>query len=557
MQAHFSRFAIIVTVLLVCVCAACDETNDSQPLTITGHITTDKTAAEGGGDIYASVLKGGGREMMSRDLSDSFESMTRTAPDGSFSLDLSGTGLAPGDTVTLIGFLDRNGNGGIPTPDAGDAMGFFIEEGTLTPSYTLKPGVNSGVDIRISREVFDFDKEISGTITGGYTGPVHLFAYAGDIRSLDLSALDVDNIIGYASVEKNETPLDYRLTILPYGHDLPIADVTVMAIFDTNENGSLDPGESVAYHSQHPKGLPTLLTLTTAEQDGISLDSDRAMVLPVPAGEAISLSGQVEPPDGYDAHSAPLFVLVAETDDPNILLTHPLSVTRAFYRLDPAAVDFNLDVSATGLAPGDTVMVLALWDKNFKENPDTPTYTSFPDATDGDLLGYYQDKDTLTVAHPLRAGVNAFVPQAEGNIRFDVNRRVIDHSASLAFKVENGGGVTVNAGDTLLVISIEKEGLRILPPALTDPDRIVTMASVTATGDSDHTYAVPVMGALLDEIIKTPFGVEEVYVIAVLDANQNGKPDTGEALAFYPGILDLIDGTNTLDSPVKFTVFTI
>ncbi|VFQ46457.1 hypothetical protein [Desulfoluna butyratoxydans] len=564
MRALLSRST--VALLLLLLLTACDETDTSQPLTISGHITTDKAVVEGGGEMYASVLKGSGQEMMSRDLSESFEAMTCTAPDGSFTLDLSGTGLVPGDTVTLIGFLDRNGHGGIPTPDEGDAMGFFMEEGSFTPSYTLKPGVNSGADIRISRQVYDFHKEISGTITGGYTGLVHLFAYAGDIRSLDLSALDVDSIIGYASVEKREHSLDYRMTILPYGHDLPIADVTIMAIFDANESGKLDPGEAVAFHSQRPKGLPTLVTLTEGAQGDINLDADHAMVLPVPAGETITLSGRVEPPVGYGENSAPLFVLVAETNDPNLLLTHPLSVTRAFYRLDPGTVDFNLDVSATGLAPGDTVMVLALWDKNFKEAPDTPTYTCFPDANAGDLLGYYQNKATFTVAHTLHEGENTFVPEAGGNpaLRFDVNRRVVNHSASLAFKIQNGGGVTVNTGDALLVIAIQKDGLTIsLTPELTDPDRIVAMASVTATGDADHTYAVPVMGALLDEIIKTPFGVDEVYVIAVLDANQNGKPDTGESLAYYPTMLslpattDIRDGINTLDKPVTFSMFTL
>jgi len=559
MHSLFSRFSIAIATILLIIFSACDEHNDSQPFLITGKITADKSISDDEGNVFASILRGGGQDMTARDLSDAFEGMTRVASDGTFSMDLSETGLTPGDTVTLVGFVDSNGNGGIPTPDEGDFMGFYIQEGSFTPSYTLQNGINSGADIHVSREVFDYEKEITGTIIGEYTGPVHLFAYAGDIRSLDLTTLDVDGIIGYGSFEKKKAQLDYHLTILPYGYDLPIPDVTAMAIFDTNGNGSPDPGESVGYYSMHPKGLPTLLTLTTEEQDTITLDSDHAMVLPAPAGEAVSLTGRVEPPDGYDENSAPLFVIVAEAENPKLLLAHPLSVTRAFYRLDPAAVDFNLDLSSTGLAPGDTVMVIALWDKNFKKNPDTPTYTCFPEANDGDLLGYYQDKATLTMAHTLHAGVNAFVPLAEGNpaLRFQVNRKLIDHDASLVFQFQNGGGVTLAPGDQLLVVAVQKGGVDNATYQITDPDYIVATKSVTATGDTDDLYSVRLMGALLETIVNTPFGVDDVYVFAILDKNGNGEPDSDEPVGFYrnlffPVTTNMTNGENLLDRPVSF-----
>ena len=555
---------MVVPLLVLFLCMACGETEDKATFSISGRVTVDEACQCEDADVFVALFKGTDPEIIARSSGDSFASIVGTAANGAFSIDLADHELNPGETVTLIGFVDRHYNGGIPAPDTGDMMGFYVKDGTFTPGYTLAGGLNTGADIHVNREVFAYEKEIGGTLSGDYTGPVLVFAYAGDIRSLDFTTLDLNGIIGYGAFDKEETPLDYRLSILPYGFDMPISDVTLLALFDTNGNGVPDAGESVGYYSRHPQGLPSLITLTDAPQENFSFDSALAMTIPEASSEELSLKGHVERPPGYDETStAPLFIVAAETDDPNLLFTQPLSVIRAFYRLDPGEVKFNMDLSATGLSPGAHVMALALWDLNHKENPDSPSYTGFPDPDAEDLLGYYQEKSHLTVTHPLSTGVNSFIPLKDGDtsLRFQVNRELVDHDASLVFTFQNGGGVTLESGDRLLVVAVQEDGVDNATYRITDPDFIVAMETVTATGDINDTYAVPLMGALLQSILNTPFGVDDVYVFAILDENGNGKPDSGEPVGFYwswiltffPKLTNLTDGENRLDTTVRFT----
>ncbi|WP_300668268.1 hypothetical protein [Desulfoluna sp.] len=575
MHPLFSRTSMVIALVFL-LFTACGESEAPPPLSITGTVTIDEAETRGDSPVFAAVFRGSASDMSLQDMADSFAGMTTVAPDGSFSVDLSDKGLSLGETVTLIGFVDRNFSGNIPNPDAGDLLGFYRQEGALTPDYPLQSGINRGADIHINREVFDYDKEIGGTLTGPYTGPVHLVAYAGDLRSLDVTTLDVDPIVGYASFEKKEEELAYRLKILPYGFDLPISDVYLLAFFDTNGNGHPDPGESVGTYTRHPKGLPTLLTLTEADQDPFTFDSRLALPLPAPSSEKITLTGQVEALTGYDTQSpSPLFIMAAETEDPQQLIDHPMAVIRSFYRLDPGELNFSLDLAATGLAPGDKIMVLALWDKNYKENPDTPSYTGFPDPDAGDFMGYYQDKATFTVAHPLTAGINFCVPSddPQAPLHFQVNRKQVEHHASIVFKIESDNGVTLEPGDPILVIAVQKDGVN-ADFHITDPDYIVAMKSLPAAENIDADTSVPVMGALLEPIVNTPFGVNEVYVFAILDENGNGKPDTGESFGFYgeklfpllplsnlnpliPKTTDLKNEANRLDLNLRFTGQTI
>lgn len=560
MISRHSKLPLVIAVILLLVLTACGESQDTPTLSISGKVTVDEAASGSDADVFAAIFRGSGPDMTAQKLEDSFEGITRVAPDGSFSMDLTESGLEPGDTVTLVAFLDRNDSGGIPTPDEGDVLGFYIRKGSFTPSYPLQSGANSGADIHVSREVFDFDKEITGTLTGEYTGPVHLFAYAGEIGSLDSAALEVDSVIGYGSLEKKEAERDYRLKILPYGFDLPISGVYLLALFDANGNGKADEGEAVGCYSTHPRGLPTLFTLTEAPQEHFTLASEHSLPIPAVSPEAVTLSGQVERPDGYDEHSkAPLFIIAAETEDPGRLFSEPFSVVRAFERLAPGQVNFDMDLSSAGLAPGDTLMVLALWDRNHTEDPDNAAATGFPSPDAGDLIGYYQDKAQLSVSHTLSAGRNHLVPFEDGDsaLRFEVNRLIVAHDASLLVSFESGGRTTVAPGDQLLVIAAQKDGVNNTTYQITDPDYIVAMASVTVTEDTKDAHSVPLMGALLESIVTIPFGVDQVYVFAVLDENVNGKPDSDEPVGAYrkfifPGTTSVKDGKNRLDKPLKF-----
>ncbi|MEZ4605164.1 MAG: hypothetical protein R2861_17670, partial [Desulfobacterales bacterium] len=86
-------------------------------------------------------------------------------------------------------------------------------------------------EIDISREVFDYEASISGTILGDDAGAVTLVAYCGDIESSDFTTLDFNDVVGFTTITKGNTPLGYTLDILPYGKNAPIENVQIFALW--------------------------------------------------------------------------------------------------------------------------------------------------------------------------------------------------------------------------------------------------------------------------------------------------------------------------------------
>ena len=137
--------------------------------------------------------------------------------------------------------------------------------------YTLHAGVNDGIDIVIDREVFSFDAVVSGDVIGEDEGDLTLIAYAGEIDFFDFSNLDFSAVIGFERVTKGAGPLSYSMDILPYGYDVPIEKVYLLAFLDVNRNGEIDGGDRIGYYSAGGYNLPTLLTIDEGEVSGIDI----------------------------------------------------------------------------------------------------------------------------------------------------------------------------------------------------------------------------------------------------------------------------------------------
>ena len=97
----------------------------------------------------------------------------------SFFLDLTDTGLSAGDEVIVIGFWDTDYNSVFPELSVGDVLGVYAEPGRITPAIELAEGGNTGIELTINREVFDFEASVSGEILGDDTGAVTLVGVCG------------------------------------------------------------------------------------------------------------------------------------------------------------------------------------------------------------------------------------------------------------------------------------------------------------------------------------------------------------------------------------------
>ncbi|MFH2065127.1 MAG: hypothetical protein ABIK15_08010 [Pseudomonadota bacterium] len=187
----------------------------------------------------------------------------------SFRLDLQDSGLLPGDTVFIAAFIDLSPADRAPYPGTGDWIGFWMNPLTFSTMYTVAAGENNITDIRITREIFDFQAAVSGTVQGEEIGGMLLFAYVGPLTSLSPAALDPDRIIGYTSLIMTGTPVEYLLPILPFGFDTPIENVLILSILDSNQNGLPDAEDKIGYHTTAPP-YPTPVTIN----EGLLTDVD-------------------------------------------------------------------------------------------------------------------------------------------------------------------------------------------------------------------------------------------------------------------------------------------
>lgn len=477
-----------------------------------------------------------------------------------FDIDLSNTGLLPGDDVVLIGIWDRDYTAGFPDANPGDVVGFYLNTDTFSTSYTLKADENTGLGIHINRDVFDFSAEVKGTVSGDKNGNMFLIAYAGEINSLDFTALDFDAVIGFNTMSKTSFSVEYTLPILPYGFNVPIQNVYLLALMDANGNSIPDAGDSVGFHVNPQNQLPRLITIQPGTLSDV--DIDILVDIPRPSGYTIEITGMVDPPSAYFSSSTPMFILVADSDSLDRLFNDPLSSIRYFTKLQIGDNDFELDLSNTGLAPEDDVMIIALWDKDYT--------AGFPGPSSGDMAGFYQNKAEFRSAIGL-SEIDASIPS--GNWEFVINRTVYDHDASIAFSLEEAGGVTLDIDDQVIAVAVQKDGVddtwpNLITPAtyaITDMDYVIGMHTIIVTNANN--YSLSILPAIYEgiSIPDTDFSVDDVYVYAILDADRNGRPDEGEAIGFYwdriwliqwiyfPKTIDVESSVNTLDKSVRFS----
>ena len=482
--------------------------------------------------------------------------------DTSYFIDVSNSAAAPGDRISVFILWDRNSDGGMPDPDAGDIAGIYINKEEWSMSLELSEGVNSGIDISLDRQIYDYNASVSGTILGDEAGDVLLVALAGEINSLSASDIEFENIIAYKKIRKGSAPTDYTLEIMPYGRNLPIEDVYIIALLDRNKNGKPDAGDLLGFCFGDDT-MPHTVDINSGNLPDIDLDF--RVDVGTPSGYNMSISGYFDKPDGYSSSSDPVFIAVVQADDTFEIFNDPLSTIRAFSKLGAGENHFDIDISDAGLVPGDEVRVLAVWDRNYRGG------FPYPDA--GDIAGYFQNKNDFSYSFNLRDGVNSVVP---GNgWSFNIDKPIYSHNSQISFQVDKGPLSSSDIlGKMVTVVAAQANGiddsmhwwdiLFFNPPsyAIRDMDYIISIDYIRVTS-FDEWYTVDLFPFIYNRInVYNGFNINDVYIYAILDSNDNGWPDAGEYLGYYykwlfdyiPKKKDRIsDGVNKLDNDIRFT----
>ncbi len=402
----------------------------------------------------------------------------------------------------------------------------------METSYVLSPGINSDITIKINRRVYDFEASVTGTISGEatvdgvdihYEGNVLIVAYTGDIGIDFDQSFDVEDILGFEEIELTGTPEAFTIDILPYGHNVPVEDVYIIALFDANGNKKADDGEYIGYYSLDENQFPTLITINEGTIDNINLCP--VMQVPAPSGYTISISGTIEKPTEFYALDDPsnekVYFIIAKVEDtgetdPSIIMEQisedPFHSIKYFGTLPLDSENFDIDLSETDVVPGDIVLLAAIWDTD----PDT----AFPEPEKGDFIGLYIDEDSGDTTYTIQNGENS-------DILIKLNREIFDYDIELRGWLKNGTDCACDNSDVMIVAYTGEISSFDFADQF-DINGVVGFQKAVKTGvGEDFYYTVPIF----------PYGkaipITNVYLIAMCDVNGNGTPDVGDKIGFY------------------------
>lgn len=552
-------------------------------VSITGTVTIDPTMPRtASAPVFVAVATTSDIDTIMNDPIHSIVTIIEPTSDGTYTVQCNDYGLHAGDEIFLFAFIDNDYSGGIPFPTPGDLLGFYTNGFKL--SYTI--GVDGDADITINRQQYDFTAKIIGSINGNDAGSVILIAYAGDFSSSNITNLDINKVVGYKKIKKSAYPCNFELPIMPYGYTVPLGGVYVIALLDANSNSIPDEGDMIGFATEAASNTPSAVTIT----QGVTLVNPIRFIVPI-HGEPqtddppLTLVGTFDAPAGYssDPESKPIFIVVAKGSDPNEVFANIQNLntqTFDFTRVEQGQNTFALTLSRSKFTPGDTVFVAALWDKDFT--------SGLPNATEGDTLGFVMNKSNVQYTVTLQDGENELIKSGNqylfngsGGFSFGLDRTVYNHNAVIRFMLQQGNATSTqfaNGTKVICVVVYETQDIALLYMQngyyAIDMDKIIGVADVRINHEegSDITgyYSLPIMPALHQSIPATQneeLYINNVWVLAVIDSNGNGKPDSGERIGFYWNYalfvyypvklpVPLGNGTTYLNKTVRFSSYT-
>jgi hypothetical protein len=140
---------------------------------------------------------------------------------------------------------------------------------------------------------------------------------------------------------------------------------------------------------------------------GINCGSDEA---------GLYVSGVLKVDTGKDMVTGPAFVVIATTDDFEMLQENMADYMVAMINVNEKDYSFVIDLAGSQIKPGDKITIFGFIDNDYSNG--------IPDLSVGDYLGFYFDEDTMETTYELLPGLNK-------DIEIVINRRVYDYEASV------------------------------------------------------------------------------------------------------------------------------
>lgn len=528
----FKRVKIIIYAVILSICACGeDKTHDIQ---VRGMLTLGPDSEFATSPLFVAITDTYDIDLLE---DDPMEHVLKVGyvdrSDPEFNLDLSDTDAREGDEVYIIAFADNNYENGLPNPDAGDVIGFYVDSENYELAYKLQKGDDNYVEININRVIYDFETEISGNIICDTAGKVIVAAHAGEIITSEDSDFNIDAIVGFDdyTIVPGTTP--YTLDILPYGFNVPINGVYILALLDANDNGKPDEFEKIGYYLNTDAMDPTI-TIPESGLTGIDITLDK-----IYHENDVSIEGSLTGDDIGDvlvvAYNGDLNTLYAAGSDLSALDLNRVISFQTFWKNWPV-YDYSMGVLPIHAFPIKEVFVAAILDRNENRLIDA-----------GDKIGYYINISEMSLVFSIWER-----SEIVSNIDIAINKKVYEHNASITFKLEDPLGKT-KTGDQVIVFVVQNaKGLTYdqnsgeidYTNLITDYTAYllgmdyITVGEYYDTGNSR--YKIDIFPFIHEDIpvgggtdrVNDPL-LTDLFLIAVVDTNNNGFPDSGEKIGYH------------------------
>jgi hypothetical protein len=412
-----------------------------------------------------------------------------------FQFNLAKTGRKPGDKIILSALVDRDYQD-FPRLSKNDLIGFY--SGNNAWSYEIKEGESEILEINVDRPFYDGEAVIEGEITlpVDSSTPRRLLAvaYAGALDSLTEFDVDPNSILGFVQVGSVNR---FEMKVTPLGQNFPIS-LYVFVLNDINGNQKLDPGESLYYSSTRSDRIPERLTINQGQRYQTSLNQE--IIVPTPKGHNINIKGRISWLKDDLLSQKPAYLFIARGKSFEDLSTDPLKSMRYLKRIQGFSDNFQINLSRTDLAPGDTVIIGAWIDLDESLGPSV-----------GDRIGTYLkslEGYTLKLAEKDYDDININVDMTLYGTKKTLDVAFLDSSYS-------GRVLAVIYKGALKGISLDDINIK-------DVVGFIDFQKSAQTSS----FSIPVLPT-------QALPIPAVTVLALLDGNSNGVADPGETVTFY------------------------
>jgi len=277
----FFSFFLLGILVLFWGLGGCSSDEGDKQIYLSGLIDFQAVSVDNSKPIIVAVSRSEDlKEIEADPFHNIIISQTVDFNDPYYYLDLSLSAGQVGETVYILAFIDNDYHQGIPYPNLGDFIGFYLNSATKKSSYFLKEGQNRGLDIKIDRLIKDFEATIFYAIDKGEVEYSNLYPFmeiqeiimavheAGVVITMDPNGepnfvIDSDYILGVTSFippvydhddletdrpEPFENPRELKISSaihvnVPVENNKITGGVYLLAIIDENHDGEIDPQE--------------------------------------------------------------------------------------------------------------------------------------------------------------------------------------------------------------------------------------------------------------------------------------------------------------------------